>query len=105
LRGGHKETKSIALIAHDWRNKRIARISTDLKATTNYLEAHGNSLPFELAPAFFRPDVILKYKTDKDKYTVGERDITFRASWRLEAFDINEAGQPSESYTDQSIYR
>ena len=35
----------------------------------------------------------MKYKTDKDKYTVGERDIMCRAAWRLEAFDVNEAGQ------------
>lgn len=93
VRRGHKETNYVELIAHDWRNKRIARISTDPKATTNYFEAHGNSLPFELSPAFFRPDVILKYKTDKDKYTVGERGITCRAAWQLEAFDVNEAGQ------------
>jgi hypothetical protein len=93
VRGGHKETKYVELIAHDWRNKRIARISTDPKATTNYFEAHGNSLPFELSPAFFRPDVILKYKTDKDKYTVGERGIACRAAWHLKAFDVNEAGQ------------
>lgn len=93
LRGGHKDRKYVELIAHDWRNKRVAKISTDPKATTNYFEAHGNSLPFELSPAFFRPDVILKYKTDKDKYTVGERDITCRAAWHLQAFDVNEAGQ------------
>lgn len=93
LRNGHKDRKYVDLIAHDWRNKRVAKISTDPKATTNYFEAHGNSLPFELSPAFFRPDVILKYKTDKDKYTVGERDITCRAAWHLQAFDVNEAGQ------------
>jgi len=93
LRGGHKDKKYVEFIAHDWRNKRIAKISTDPKATTNYFEAHGNSLPFELSPAFFRPDVILQYKTDKDKYTVGERDITCRAAWHLQAFDLNEAGQ------------
>jgi hypothetical protein len=93
MRGGHKKRKYVEFIAHDWRNKRITRISTDPKATTNYFEAHGNSLPFEVSPAFFRPDVILKYKTDKDKYNVGERDITCRAAWYLKAFDINEAGQ------------
>lgn len=93
LRGGRKDTKYVEFIAHDWRNKRIAKISTDPKATTNYFEAHSNSLPFELSPAFFKPEVILKYKTDKEKYTVGERDITCRAAWHLEAFDVNEAGQ------------
>jgi len=93
MRGGRKDKKYVEFIAHDWRNKRMAKISTDPRATTNYFEAHVNSLPFELSPAFFRPDVILKYKTDKDKFTVGERDITCRAAWRLEAFDVNEAGQ------------
>ena len=93
MRGGRKDKKYVEFIAHDWRNKQMAKISTDPKATTNYFEAHSNSLPFELSPAFFRPDVILKYKTDKDKFTVGERDITCRAAWHLEAFDVNEAGQ------------
>lgn len=93
LRGGHKDRQYVDFTALDWRNKRVAKISTDPKATTNYFEAHGNSLPFELSPAFFRPDVILKYKTDKDKYAVGERDITCRAAWHLQAFDVNEAGQ------------
>ncbi len=93
VRGGHKERKYVEFIAHDWRNMRIEKISTDPKATTNYFEAHNNSLPFELSPAFFRPDVILKYKTDKEKYTVGERDIMCRAAWHLQAFDINAAGQ------------
>jgi hypothetical protein len=85
--------KYVELITLDWRNKRVAKVSTDPKATTNYFEAHSNSLPFEVSPAFFRPDVILKYKTDKEKYTVGERDITCRAAWHLKAFDVNEAGQ------------
>jgi hypothetical protein len=93
MRGERKDRKYVELIAHDWRNKRVAKISTDPKATTNYFQAHGNSLPFELSAAFFRPDVILKYKTDKEKYTVGERDITCRAAWYLKAFDVNEAGQ------------
>lgn len=93
MRGGRKDRKYVEFIAHDWRNNRIAKISTDPEATTNYFEAHSNSLPFELSPAFFKPEVILKYKTDKDKYTVGERDITCRVAWYLKAFDVNEAGQ------------
>jgi hypothetical protein len=93
MRSVRNDSKYVELIAHDWRNKRVAGISTDPKATTNYFDAHGNSLPFELSPAFFRPEVVLKYKADKDKYAVGERDITCRASWRLQAFDVNEAGQ------------
>jgi hypothetical protein len=36
-----------------------------------------------LSPAFFRPEVLLKYKADRDKYTVGERDVSCRAAWHL----------------------
>ena len=88
-----KEKKHFDFVAYDWRNSRISKISTRAEATTNYFQAEHNNLPFELSPAFFKPEVILKYKTDKDKYTVGERKIHCRAAWSLEAFDVNEAGQ------------
>ena len=90
---GKKNKQYGEFIAHDWRNKRVTKISTDPAATTNYFQAEANELPFELSPAFFRPEVLLKYKADRDKYTVGERDISCRAAWHLEAFDVNEAGQ------------
>jgi hypothetical protein len=79
--------------AYDWRNRRVAKISTDPRATANYFNAEGNSLPFELSPAFFSPEVLLKYKADREKYTVGERDVSCRAAWHLEGIDVNEAGQ------------
>lgn len=90
---GQKNKEYVEFIAYDWRNGRIMKISTDPSATANYFNAKGNSLPFELSPAFFRPEVLLKYKADRDKYTVGERDISCRAAWHLEAIDVNEAGQ------------
>jgi hypothetical protein len=80
-------------IAYDWRNKRVTNVSTDPEATTNYFQASGNSLPFELSPAFFKPEVLNKYKADRDKYIVGERDVSCRMAWHLEAIDVNEAGQ------------
>ena len=89
----HKETEYIEFIAYDWRNKRITRISTDPAATTNYFQAQGNSLPFELSPAFFKPDVLQKYKTDSDKYTISERNIYCRGAWMLRSYHVNEAGQ------------
>jgi hypothetical protein len=90
---GQKNKEYVEFIAYDWRNSRVAKISTDPSATTNYFNAQGNSLPFELSPVFFRPEVLLKYKADRDKYTVGERDVSCRAAWHLEAIDVNEAGQ------------
>jgi hypothetical protein len=90
---GKQNKKYVEFIAYDWRNKRVTNISTDPAATTNYFEAEGNTLPFELSPAFFRPEVLLKYKADRDKYTVGDRHVSCRAAWHLEAIDVNEAGQ------------
>lgn len=80
-------------IAYDWRNGCIAKISTDPNATTNYFEAGENSLPFELSPVFFKPEVLLKYKSDRDKYSVEERAVRCRSAWYLRGIDRNEAGQ------------
>lgn len=90
---GEKPMEYAEFIAYDWRNSRVVKISTDPHATVNYFEAEGNSLPFELSPAFFRPEVLLKYKADRDKYVVSERSISCRTAWFLEAIDVNEAGQ------------
>lgn len=90
---GRKNKQHAEFIAYDWRNTCVTKISTDPAATTNYFQAEGNALPFELSPAFFRPEVLLKYKADRDKYTIGERDVSCRAAWHLEAIDVNEAGQ------------
>lgn len=89
---GTEAKNHVEFIAFDFRNNCVRKISTDPAATTNYFE-EKDDLPFELSPAFFKPEVLLKYKADKDKYTVGERDIHCRAAWFLEAFDVNEAGQ------------
>ncbi|MFT3891731.1 MAG: hypothetical protein QM730_08880 [Anaerolineales bacterium] len=90
---GKKNKDYAEFIAYDWRNGRIAKISTNPVATANYFNANTNPLPFELSPAFFRPDVLLKYKADRDKYTVSERTISCRSAWYLKGFDVNEAGQ------------
>ena len=90
---GSEEKNHVEFIACDWRNGKIEKISTDPVATTNYFDAGQNDLPYELSPAFFNSEVLLKYKTDKAKYTVDERDIHCRAAWTLRAFDVNEAGQ------------
>lgn len=90
---GGQEQEYASFIVHDWRNDEVTKVSTAPEDTTNYFEVDKNDLPFELSPAFFRPDVLLKYKTDRDKYTVTEREVECRAAWRLRGYDINEAGQ------------
>ena len=89
------EREHFEFIAHDWRNKRITKISTHPQATTNYFEAKGNTLPFEISPVFFKPEVLSKYKADREKYTVDEEslNISCRGAWSLRAFDFNDAGQ------------
>ncbi len=90
---GHEERQYVEFIANDWRNNCPATISTDPAATTNYFEYRKNSLPFELSPAFFRPEVLSKYKSDRYKYTVSTREIRCRNAWVLQRHDVNEAGQ------------
>ncbi|HEV2561553.1 MAG TPA: hypothetical protein VGT78_05375 [Rhizomicrobium sp.] len=90
---GKGDRQHAEFIAHDWRNKVVTKISTDPLATTNYFNAGLNNLPFELSPAFFKPEVLLKYKTDRDKYTVEDRSVTCRAAWYLRGYDVNRAGQ------------
>jgi len=91
-RGDH-DRHYVTFIAEDWRHKKVVEISTDPAATTNYFQAHENDLPFAVTPAFFRPEVLSKYKTDRDKYTVDEREIHCRTAWTLRAYDVNDAGQ------------
>ncbi len=90
---GRAPRHHVEFVAHDWRNNQVRPISTDPSATTNYFQAEGNDLPFELSPAFFRPEVLSKYKTDRDKYTLGLREVSCRAGWHLKGIDVNEAGQ------------
>ncbi len=90
---GRSNAESVELIVQDWRNEKIVRVSTAPGATCDYFNSEGNLLPYEMSPAFFRPDVLLKYKTDRDKYTVGEREVSCRVAWHLEKIDVNEAGQ------------
>ena len=89
-RGEHVE-----FLAVDWRNQTLAKISTEKRATTSYFAARGNQLPFEVSPAFFDAEVLMRYKTDREKFVVDEehREIRCRGGWELKAIDFNEAGQ------------
>ena len=78
-------------IAYDFKADRVRKISCSPEALSNYHES--SPLPYETSPAFFKADVLLKYKTDYEKYTFGERSISCRGSWSLQTYDINDAGQ------------
>ena len=80
-----------SFIAHDWKNKIVREISCAPGHTANYFT--NSDLPFELSPAFFRPEVLAKYKADSEKYRLGDGSISCRGAWHLETYDINDAGQ------------
>lgn len=58
---------------------------------SNYFQK--SNLPWEISPAFFRPEVLHRFKADPEKYTLDDRSITCRNAWHLKTYDINEAGQ------------
>src|SRR5205823_5609716 len=75
----------------DWKNKTMVECSASPDSISNYFTKSDK--PFETSPAFFRADVLHKYKADPEKYTVEQRSITCRNSWYLKTYDINEEGQ------------
>ena len=83
----------VEFTAWDWRNDRIAEISTDPDATTSYPQDRENSLPYERSIACFSPDVLAKYKADQDKYTIMSDMVSCRSAWVLRRYAVNEAGQ------------
>jgi hypothetical protein len=85
------ERQYASFIALDWKNKAVKEISCDPKCLSNYFTR--SDLPFEVSPAFFKAEVLSKYKSDPEKYTVEERSISCRGAWYLQTYDINEAGQ------------
>lgn len=86
-----EEREYASFIALDFKNKVIREISTAPGETANYFTE--SALPFETSPAFFRPEVLVRYKADSDKYRLEDRSISCRGGWSLQTYDINEAGQ------------
>jgi len=88
---GLKTKEYASFIAHDWKNNRIEELSCSPDSIDNYFTKSDK--PFEVTPAFFHPEVLLKYKSDTDKYVLNGRSISCRGAWYLKTYDINEAGQ------------
>lgn len=80
-----------SFIAQDWKHGLVHECSCDPIQLGNYFVA--SDLPFATSPAFFRPEVLLKYKADPDKYQIERRSIHCRGTWSLRSYDVNDAGQ------------
>lgn len=90
--GTDKDDKDYAtFIAHDWRHDVVAEFSCDPASLSTYFAPTDN--PFEISPAFFRAEVLSKYKADPEKYEIEYRSVTCRGAWHLKAVGFNEAGQ------------
>lgn len=48
------DSRPVAFKILDWRNGKIATVSTDPATTTNYFESGSNELPYDTSPAMFR---------------------------------------------------
>ncbi len=83
--------KYCSYIAYDWKSKTIKEISCHPDCWVNQFTE--SNLPYDITPAFFNPEVLLKYKNYREKYKLGDRSINCRGSWHLETFDVNAAGQ------------
>lgn len=76
---------------YDRKNKTNVETSCAPDFLSNYFQK--SDLPWEVSPAFFRPEVLLRFKADPEKFALEDRSITCRSAWHLKTFDINEAGQ------------
>jgi len=88
---GDPQRQYAAFVAYDSKNGVVREISTDPSGTANYFTT--SDLPFELSPAFFRPEVLTKYKADSEKYRLQDRKISCRGGWSLQNYDVNTEGQ------------
>lgn len=91
LQHGEEPKQYASFIAFDAKNNVVADISCAPGATANYFTK--SDLPYEVTPAFFKPEVLQKYRADTEKYRFDERTIYCRGSWSLKTYDINEEGQ------------
>lgn len=89
--GAASDRQYTTFIAHDRKHGIVRECSCDPKQLGNYFVK--SDLPFEISPVFFRPEVLLKYKADSDKYQIQDRSITCRNAWHLQTYDVNDAGQ------------
>jgi len=76
---------------YDWKHDQRVEVSCSPDHTANYFVE--SDLPWEISPAFFNPEVLIRYKNDPEKYRLTDRSISCRNSWHLDTYDINEKGQ------------
>ena len=87
---GEREYESFLI--QDFKHGRLVESSCAPKALASYFDV-GSDAPFQTSPVFFRPDVLDKYKADREKYRLTDRTLDCRNAWSLKTYDVNAAGQ------------
>jgi len=87
-----KKRRYAVFRALDLKTMKHIEVSCDPAKLSNYFQPESE-LPLEMSPAFFRAEVLHKYKSDPSKYELSDRSINCRGAWHLDTYDINEAGQ------------
>lgn len=78
--------------AIDLKTRKKIEISANPKGLSTYFEPES-TLPLEMSPAFFRAEVLQRYKSDLDKYDLQDRSIACRGAWSLRTYDVTEQDQ------------
>lgn len=76
---------------YDRKNDANVETSCAPEFLSNYFQK--SELPWEISPAFFRAEVLHRFKADPEKYSLEDRSISCRNAWYLKTYDINESGQ------------
>lgn len=87
----HNKKKYASFKIYDMKNRKLTETSCGPEHVSNYFTE--SDLPWETSPAFFNPEVLTKYRSNTEKYTIQNGTISCRNSWYLRSYDINSAGQ------------
>ncbi|MGD9779624.1 hypothetical protein [Methanomethylovorans sp.] len=86
-----KEPREYAsFIIWDWKHNEEREWTSDPDQIENYFVE--SDYPFGTSPAFFKPDVLLRYRQDPSRFKIYDRQIECKGAWSLR-YDINEEGQ------------
>ncbi len=80
-----------SFLIDDLKHDQTLDCSCDPKELDNYFKDTGK--PWDISPAFFKPEVLSKYRNDPDKYEVSDRSIKCKGAWTLKTYSINTEGQ------------
>lgn len=76
---------------YDRKNNLNIETSCAPECLSNYFQ--NSQLPWAISPAFFRAEVLHRFKADPEKYFLEEHSLSCRNAWHLKSYDINEEGQ------------